>query len=283
MDRSTARHRLPTVLLCAVTAGAALTGCGSGGSDDHGRRPPTRSASTSATASPSTATTPPGPAPTSTPPVGTLPTAYDFTPDPARVPRTTAQARRLASDAVLTPDTWSQGMVRHTPYEVSGSWPVLGTSCVWSRGTLPPHVLATVTRWIDKPARDGKGRVRGSVTVTVHRTERDADREIDDSVQQGFRCPDQELGGGQRVRDLMSMRFQEKDLRNAHASLFEAGTFTGPGSGGPQGYAWSKARIGPVTAAIAVKGAHGYDRTEVLRLAAEGAARVLYRIERELQ
>ncbi|CAM5652364.1 Lipoprotein OS=Streptomyces microflavus OX=1919 GN=Smic_69770 PE=4 SV=1 [Streptomyces microflavus] len=113
------------------------------------------------------------------------------------------------------------------------------------------------------------------MTVTVHRTVEDADREIKDTVQESFRCPAQELGGGQRLSGLMSLQFDQKDVRNADASLFEAGKFTGPDSGGTQDYVWSKSRIGPVTTAVSVKGAEGYQNSDLLRIAAEGGAKVL--------
>jgi hypothetical protein len=214
---------------------------------------------------------------------GALPSAYDFTPNPARVPKNAAQARKLTRNAALGEADWTAGMVRHTPYESGGSRPVLPASCVWTRSALPPGVLDSFTRRLDIPAQDGKGRVQGAVTVTVHRSEAGADQEIKDTVQESFRCPQQELGGGQRLSGLMSLRFDQKDVRNADASLFEAGKYTGPESGGIQDYVWTKSRIGPVTTAVSVKGAKGYKNSDLLRIAAEGGAKVLYRVELELK
>ncbi|MFD0306451.1 hypothetical protein [Streptomyces sp. NPDC127119] len=209
--------------------------------------------------------------------------AYDFTPDPKKVPKNTAQARKLTRNASLTPADWTPGMVKHDPYETAGTWPVLADSCVWSRGGLPQHVLDSYIRRIDVPAKDGKGRVQGSVTVTVHRTAEDADREMKDTVQQSFRCPGQDLGGGQRLDGLMSMHLDQKDIKNADATLFEAGKYTGAGSGGKREYVWTKSRIGPVTTAVSVKGAQGYETTDLIRLAAEAGAKLLYRVETELK
>jgi hypothetical protein len=214
---------------------------------------------------------------------GALPSAYDFTPNPTRVPKNAAQARKLTRNAALGEADWTAGMVRHTPYESGGSRPVLPDSCVWTRSALPPGVLDSFTRRLDIPAQDGKGRVQGAVTVTVHRSEAGADQEIKDTVQESFRCPQQELGGGQRLSGLMSLRFDQKDVRNADASLFEAGKYTGPESGGIQDYVWTKSRIGPVTTAVSVKGAKGYKNSDLLRIAAEGGAKVLYRVELELK
>lgn len=214
---------------------------------------------------------------------GALPSAYAFTPDPTRVPKSAAQARKLTRDAALGEADWTAGMVRHTPYESGGTWPVLADSCVWSRSALPSGVLDSFTRRLDIPAREGRGRVQGTVTVTVHRSAAGADQEIKDTVQESFRCPQQELGGGGRLSGLMSLQFDQKDVRNADASLFEAGKYTGPESGGIQDYVWTKSRIGPVTTAVSVKGAKGYSNSDLLRIAAEGGAKVLYRVELELK
>ncbi|MFE9682056.1 hypothetical protein [Streptomyces sp. NPDC006285] len=209
--------------------------------------------------------------------------AYDFTPDPKKIPKNAAQARKLTRNASLEPADWTPGMVKHDPYETADTWPVLADSCVWSRGALPRHVLDSYTRRIDVPAKDGKGRVQGSVTVTVHRTVKDADGEMKDTVQESFRCPGQDLGGGQRLDGLMSMHLDQKDITNADATLFEAGKYTGAGSGGKQEYVWTKSRIGPVTTAVSVKGAKGYETSDLIRLAAEAGAKVLYRVETELK
>ncbi|WP_098008525.1 hypothetical protein [Streptomyces sp. sk226] len=273
-------------LMAVAAAGALLAGCGgSSAKDRSGPGPePIRSARQGgpATGGEETgASKKPDPKQSTLP--GALPSAYDFTPNPDRVPKNAAQARKLTRGAALGEDDWTAGMVRHTPYESGGSWPVLPDSCVWTRSALPAGILDRFTRRLDIPARGGKGRVQGAVTVTVHRTEAGADREIEDTVQESFRCPDQELGGGQRLTGLMSLRFDQKDVRNADASLFEAGKYSGPESGGVQDYVWSKSRIGPVTTAVSVKGAKGYTDTDLLRIAAEGGAKVLYRVELELK
>lgn len=283
MGHVTGRRRTgaPAVVAVVIAAAAVLlAGCGEKTSGTDGAPPPKPSASVSGKKSPGPSGTPDS-GPTTKP--GELPDAYDFTPDPAKVPKTADQARKLTHRAVLGPDDWTAGMVVHQPYESSGTWTVLESSCVWSRASLPDHVLDSFTRRLDVPAADGKGRVQGAMTVTVHRTVADADREIKDTVQESFRCPDQELGGGQRLSGLMSLQMDQKDVRNADASLFEAGKYEGPGSGGSHHYVWSKSRIGTVTAAVSVKGAKGYENTDLLRIAAEGAAKILYRIELALK
>ncbi|MER7853952.1 hypothetical protein ABTZ98_15580 [Streptomyces bacillaris] len=276
------KHRSGAGRAVAVAAaGFLLAGCGSAGSKAGEEPKPSASAGQAGeSAEPSGSPDPKQPAESGEP--GALPSAYEFTPSPDRVPKTAADARRLTRNAILGEPDWTAGMVRGTPYETAGTWTVLADSCVWSRSALPDGVLDSFTRRLDVPAQDGKGRVRGSVTVTVHKSVEAADREIKDTVQESFRCPSQELGGGQRLSGLMSLQFDQKDVRNADASLFEAGKFTGPGSDGTQDYVWSKSRIGPVTTAVSVKGAKGYETTDLLRIAAEGGAKVLYRVELEL-
>ncbi|MFJ8969930.1 hypothetical protein [Streptomyces sp. b84] len=273
-------------VVAVTAAGALLTGCG-GSASKGGDGPDPKPSGSARQGGPAadgekTGATGKPDAEESTLP-GALPSAYEFTPNPDRVPKNAAQARKLTRGAALGEADWTAGMVRHTPYESGGSRPVLPDSCVWTRSALPSGVLDSFTRRLDIPARNGKGRVQGAVTVTVHRTVAGADQEIKDTVQESFRCPRQELGGGQRLSGLMSLRFHQKDVRNADASLFEAGKYTGPESDGTQDYVWTKSRIGPVTTAVSVKGAKGYKNSDLLRIAAEGGAKVLYRVELELK
>ncbi|MEU9027209.1 hypothetical protein AB0D46_06695 [Streptomyces sp. NPDC048383] len=99
----------------ALPASLLLAGCGT---DAGGAEPGAGAPGTAATATPSAAAGPSGtsaPAPSGSTAPGTLPTAYAFTPDPARVPRTAGEARRFTRAAALDPDSWSAGMVRHEP------------------------------------------------------------------------------------------------------------------------------------------------------------------------
>ncbi|MFB7463319.1 hypothetical protein ACFCZ1_07385 [Streptomyces sp. NPDC056224] len=267
----------------ALGAMLALGGCGSGGDTGTKAKPgPSGSGSVSVSAS-SAASGPAAPSPAVSTAPGTLPTAYTFTPDPARVPHTPEQAQRLTRAAALDPDSWSAGMVAHDPYESAADWPVLSADCAWSRAGLPDGVLDSYTRRMDVPAKDGKGRLLGSVTLTVHRDAAAADRDMQETVQQSFRCPDQDLGGGQSLQGLLSMHQPKESVLNADASMFESGKFVPPESGGPQGYVSTKSRIGTVVMGLSVKGAQGYETKDLLRVAAEGAAKALYRVELELK
>lgn len=214
---------------------------------------------------------------------GELPDSYDFTPDPDRVPATAEDAQRLTENAVLTPDSWGQGMTEADPYERAGTWTSLPDDCVWTRVGLPDHVLDSRTRRMEIPAADGRGMVQGAVTVTVHRTEEDAARELEDTVQESFRCPEQDLGGGHMLSNLMSLQMPDEEVLNADATLFEAGDYTAPGAAESHPFVWTKSRIAMVTTAVSVRGAEGYEVEELIEIAAWGGAQVLYNVELELQ
>lgn len=96
--------------------------------------------------------------------------------DPARQPRTARQAEKLIRKVIAGPELIGPGVVRAMPYEGDPSrWAVLGKDCVWRQEPLPKDVLATLTRYFQVPAEDGKGSVRLSATVSVHRTSLAAD------------------------------------------------------------------------------------------------------------
>ncbi|RMI27533.1 hypothetical protein [Streptomyces triticirhizae] len=214
--------------------------------------------------------------------IGELPDEYTFTPNPERVPTTAERARELTSGAQLEPDIWWPGLGPDDPYEVPGGWSVLADDCSWSRAELPETVLDSFTRRYLLPASDALGEVRATVTVSAHRSEEDADAELDEALQESFRCPEQELGAGQRLSGLMAMEYPEEEVLNADASVFEMGEWTGPDVEGSHPHLWVTSRIGTVTAAVAVRGGAGHDDNELTRMAAEGMARVLYAIELEL-
>ncbi|PRH77000.1 hypothetical protein C6N75_22590 [Streptomyces solincola] len=264
---------------CAEDSGGEpVTGGTGGGATAEPAGDDARGTGTAAASPTAPAATSPSPASS----VGAPPDAYTFTPAPHRVPRTPARARELTRRASLAPEDWTPGMVPHIPYESSGTVPVLPDSCVWTREPAPATVLDAYTRRIDLPATGGKGRVSGTLTVTVHRDAAHADREMRSTVQESFRCPTQHLGGGERLEGLQSMRLDPKDVKNADATLFEAGAHRASGDARPQPYVWTKSRIGPVVTAVSVKGAQGYTDSDLIRFAAEAGAKLLYRVELEL-
>ncbi|MFE0649214.1 hypothetical protein ACFVZH_11565 [Streptomyces sp. NPDC059534] len=235
---------------CAVLVGGLVaTGC-AGGADD-GKRPDGKG-STSAAQGPTKAPTT-APAPT--------PTALDFTPDPQRAPKTEAEARRLALAVVAGPDAWAPGYVKRTPYLSDPDyWPVLGANCSWETGTRPADVLASVTAYSEIPAAGGKGVLRVAATVTIHRTESDADWEMAETLEEALRCPDQKLRDGERITGLMSLGnpFGVGGNVSADDALREGGFYLNDAVKGKQPYSWYQSRIGQVTVATVVKGAPGY-------------------------
>ncbi|MBB4983712.1 MULTISPECIES: hypothetical protein [Streptomyces] len=230
----------------AVAAGGLLlAGCSSGGGGDEAkpsRATPTASASGAPTASP----TPAGPV---------------YVLDPKKAPRTQADAKRLALAVVAGPDDWGPGYVKRSPYlSDPGSWPVLDASCEWEAGTLPRSVLYSVTAYSEIPATGGKGPLRVAATVTVHRTEPDADWEMAETLEEALRCPDQQLRQGERITGLNSlgMPYGVGGNQTTTDSLIERGEYHNDAIKGQQYYTWFQTRVGQVTFASVVKGASGY-------------------------
>ncbi|MFF6774015.1 hypothetical protein ACFY8W_10660 [Streptomyces sp. NPDC012637] len=238
----------------AVTAGAALllAGCsaedggagGNGGAKGGGKGGTSQSASAPPTASPT-----PSPA------------GIDFTPDPSRVPKTTADADRLAREIVAGPDAWGPDYVKRTPYlSAPGSWPVLDAKCTWEGGERPRSVLSSVTAYSEIPAAGGKGPLRVAATVTVHRTESDADWEMAETLEEALRCPDQRLRDGERIIGLTSLGTPYGTGGNTSTidTVLERGDYLNVAFKGRHYYTWLQSRVGQVTVATVVKGAPGY-------------------------
>lgn len=240
---------------CAVLVGGLIaTGCSDGRED--GAKPDGKGGAKGST---SGASTPGGtaPAPTPTP----TPTALDFTPDPKRAPKNAADARRLALAVVAGPDAWGPDYVKRTPHLSDPDyWPVLGDGCSWETGTRPATVLHSVTAYSEVPAVDGRGTLRVAATVTVHRTEEDADWEMAGTLEEALRCPDQKLRDGESIKELISLGnpFGLGGNYTAADSLGERGGYYNDEFRGRQFYGWYQSRIGQVTVATVVKGAPGY-------------------------
>lgn len=264
---------------CAVLAGGMLlAGC----SDGDGGDPPSRTApgpSASAGAKPETSPASPGP--------GAKPTALDFVPDPARAPKTPADAARLATTILSGgPGSWGPGYVARTPYlSPRGYWPVLAEGCDWETGAPPSTVLHSVTAYMELPASGGKGTVRVSSTVTVHRTEDAADWEMAETLEEALRCPDQLLRAGERVAGLMSLGNAYGVGGNTTASdtVNERGKYLKDGVPGEHYYGWSQSRLGQVTVAVSAKGAAGHEEQELATAMAHASVAMLIRAETALE
>ncbi|GAA2229310.1 hypothetical protein [Streptomyces nogalater] len=234
---------------CAVAlCGLLLAGCTSGG--DGPDRP--------ATGTRSGGTARPGPSPTS---------VVDA--DPARLPRTRDQAAALVRAIMPGPSAFGPGTVRREPYESDPRrWAVLGDSCVWEQRALPADVLASLTRHYEIPARGGRGPLRLSAVVTVHRDAEQADWENAEVLEEMMRCPSQLLRPGEMLGNLTDVPNALGDSGNGFADDFlaESGTYTGEDVGGPHPYVWEQSRIGRFTLAVSARGAEGWTKRDLLDL-----------------
>ncbi|MDQ0952245.1 hypothetical protein QFZ24_006168 [Streptomyces phaeochromogenes] len=260
-----------------LSAGLLLAGCSGGGGD--GTAEPTGSGSTGSKSPAASGDTRSSPTPSPSA------TGLDFTPDPDRTPKTRAEALRLARAVAATPARWGPGYVRRTPYESDpGLRPVLDADCVWQLKPLPATVLATLTRYSELPAEDGKGPIRVAAVVTVHRTVKDADWEMAGTLEEALRCPDQQLRQGERITGLGSLGASFGLMNNLSAEdmLTEGGKYYSDELGGPHHYYSSQSRIGQVTVASFGKGSEGRSTDEVDTALLQGAGAMVSAVESEL-
>ncbi|MFE5079602.1 hypothetical protein [Streptomyces mirabilis] len=264
-------------LTAGLLAGLLSAGC-SGAGDGEATEPP---GSKNATASSGTRSSP-TPTPTPSPSA----TGLGFTPDPGRAPKTRAEAERLARAVAAAPVNWGPGFVKRDPYESDpGFWPALDANCVWQRDPLPATVLATLTRYSELPTQDGKGPIRVAAVVTVHRTAKDADWEMAETLEEALRCPDQQLRQGERITGLLSQGSAFGLLGNATAedTLTEGGQYYNDELGGPYYYYWMQSRLGQVTVAVSGRGSKGRSGKEVDAALQQGVGQMLSLTEGELE
>ncbi|MDF9807489.1 hypothetical protein M2436_006036 [Streptomyces sp. HB372] len=206
-----ARYGLPLALVTVL-----LAGC-SGAADDRGETEK-RDASTRASASPDPGGgTGSGPSP-----------EQSLVPDPARLPKTRAEARDFIDRVIAGPDSFGPGVVKRSPYESDpATWPVLGEDCVWQQQKPAYSVLATLTRSFELPAEQGKGPVRLGAVVTVHRTREDAAWEMAESIEESMRCPTQQLREGELIGSMVAAALLggEATQTTSEDSLSEMGQY----------------------------------------------------------
>ncbi|MFW6722612.1 hypothetical protein ACHZ98_21080 [Streptomyces sp. MAR4 CNY-716] len=204
------------------------------------------------------------------------------TPDPERVPHTAAQARQLVLDVIAEPELFGPGVVPAAPAESDpSSWTVLAENCAWRTEQLPDDVLATLTRYYELPAEGGKGPVRLSATVTVHRTTLDAAWEQARMLEEAVGCPEQTLRAGERLTDLISLAVARGEGANdtSDDSLSERGECVSETRGGPYPYSWDQSTFGPVVVGVSVCGGAGRSEEEVNGLSVEPTATMMLRAE----
>ncbi|MFF6783760.1 hypothetical protein [Streptomyces sp. NPDC012510] len=197
--------------------------------------------------------------------------------DPAKQPRTVEEARAFVREVIADPELVGAGAVRATPYESDpSSWAALGENCVWQRQALPDDVLATLTRHFTVPSGSGKGSVRLSATVTVHRTALDAAWEQAGMLEEAAGCPEQTLQQGERLTDLAStaVAWGENGNVTSDDSLSETGRCVSDTRGGPYHYSWTQSTFGSVVVSASVCGGQKSTAKEV-----EVAAMMLVRVQ----
>ncbi|MER8042227.1 hypothetical protein [Streptomyces sp. NPDC094032] len=270
--RDTGGRGLRAGAVLAAAGVLLLAGCSSGGGGGDGK--PSRTATPGASAS---ATRTPAPTPT--------PTGPDFTPDPAKAPRDTAAAQRLALATVAGPDDWGPEYVKRARFlSDPGAWPVLDGDCTWEERALPRDVLYSVTAYSEIPAAGRKGPLRVAATVTVHRTESDADWEMAGTLEEALRCPEQQLRQGERISGLISLAVPYGVSNNTYAvdTLLERGSYLNDAFKGPQFYTWMQSRVGQATVAVVVKGGPGYTEADVTTAQARASIVMQDRVKKQL-
>ncbi|MFD3607879.1 hypothetical protein ACFWXA_07370 [Streptomyces atroolivaceus] len=202
--------------------------------------------------------------------------------DPARLPKDRTAALDLIGTVIADPESFGPGVVKRSPYESGpATWPVLGADCVWHQEKPASNVLATLSRSFEVPAAQGKGPVRLSAVVTVHRTREDARWEMAESLEETMRCPTQQLQDGEQIGSMVSgvLLGGEGGQATAEDMLTEAGKFTSTELGGPHAYDWQQAQSLQFTVAATGKGAEGRTEDEVSDLVLQGLTTMLVRIE----
>ncbi|WP_103535268.1 hypothetical protein [Streptomyces sp. SM11] len=247
-----------------------LAGC-SGAADDPGK---VEKRDASASASPGGGT---GAGPS---PEGSL------VPDPARLPKTRAEARDLIDRVIAGPDSFGPGVVKRSPYESDpATWPVLGEDCVWQQQKPAHSVLATLTRSFEAPAEVGKGPVRLGAVVTVHRTREDAAWEMAESIEESMRCPTQQLREGETIGSILAgaLLGGESAQNTSEDFLVEVGDYQSSELGGPHRYSWQQAQMLQFTVAVTGKGAEGRTEDEIDTLVNEAQGAMLSRLENAVE
>ncbi|MEY2242273.1 hypothetical protein AB8A21_04835 [Streptomyces sp. BF23-18] len=282
--RSTWAWRLAASL---ATTALVLSGCGSG--DDGkaaGPKPsaPSKSAAASTSGSASAATSgAPSAAASASSSDGDASPLTPFQADPAKVPRTKSRAEALAAAVTLKPQAWgadfrAQQPAVSTPRTVA----VLDEQCRWERRGLSRGVLASLSRYSEIPAADGKGELKVSAAVTVHTSVRDADERLASTLEEPLRCRQQQVRTDERIAKLISAATPYGQGNNTYSDdqVVEIGKYlTGSGE---QTYYWYVTRLGTVTLAVSVKGAKGYTDNELATYASHANVTMLNSVEFEL-
>ncbi|MFD7916961.1 hypothetical protein ACFV30_40855 [Streptomyces sp. NPDC059752] len=269
---------------CAVAGLFLIAGCAADGSSKGGAASGTPGTSatpsdTGASGTSGTGASAPAARPSSSPPIPMPPV------DESKQPKTAAEARDLLARIIIAEHDLGPDVVRSTPFESGpGRWPVLDESCVWQTEGLPDDVLATSTRHFHIPAKDGRGRVRINATVTIHHNREESGWETARAMEEVLRCPDQKLREGEDLKSLWGGVFYLGEQMNewTEDAFTESGKYVNAQDGGPYDYTWSQAQFGPVTVAIAAKGAQGMANDDLIVYVTKGTSQMMIQAKQEL-
>ncbi|WUN67133.1 hypothetical protein OG797_06785 [Streptomyces sp. NBC_00304] len=206
----------------------------------------------------------------------------DIEADPARLPTSRGEALDLIDRVIADPASFGPDVTRRSPYESDpATWPVLGTDCVWEQKKPLSSVLATRSRSFEVPAADGKGPVRLSAVVTVHRSREGAQWEMAESVEETMRCPTQQLQKGELIGSLVAAALPQGEggQVNSADALTEIGQYRSSTLGGPFPYVWQQAQALQFTVAVTGKGAKGRTDEELDRLTNQAQTAMLLRLK----
>ncbi|MEU9139332.1 hypothetical protein AB0D33_25805 [Streptomyces sp. NPDC048404] len=159
---------------------------------------------------------------------------------------------------------------------------VLDEQCRWERRGLPQGVLASLSRYSEIPATEGKGELKVSAAVTVHTTVREADERLASTLEEPLRCRQQQVRTDERIAKLISAATPYGQGNNTYSDdqVVEIGKYlTGSGE---QTYYWYVTRLGTVTLAVSVKGSKGYSDNELATYASHANVTMLNSVEFEL-
>jgi hypothetical protein len=181
--------------------------------------------------------------------------------DEESLPRDHAAAVELGRALLPEPEDFGPGFLAEERTDDPRTRAELGADCAWRQGPLSEGMLASLTRYVVLPAEGDTGPVRMSAVVNVHRDARAAEWDMARSIEDAQRCPEQQLRHDERVTRLITFGQGHGALNNTSTedTLRESGEFHGPAPGGPYYFGWSRSRIGPVTVAVSVRGAPGWD------------------------
>lgn len=180
------------------------------------------------------------------------------------------------------PADWGPAYVKRAPFESdTTTWSRLDASCVWRRVPLPKDVLTSLSRYSELPATASRGPARMTAVVTVHRTPKEAKRELDAMLQETLDCPDQRLGGGERLEGLLSA-IPPEPVPDTDETLQEVGKYYAADGSGPHYYHWWMMRKGPVTVTVTARGGDGHDKKDLSAVEARTGAVMLLRLKDEL-